>query len=784
MEITKYIKRQDSGLKLTPGNSGESSLNLSNEILYLLCPESLSPGAEKSITFKLFKDDFIKAICFIISRLPLYKSSSNSSVKVEYDYAFFKELQDNVESFFGSNNEAEYTCTLLHKTDGRNYLKGLKVGGFSIRNYLVENLSALVFENSEGNLTIRLLSNISEENEPTLIKQEDQLILSETTMTQFVFNCVSYFSEKKDLWCRVDNYVSDANNINEGDSIKISKEGDFSLVGMFKCTSEDNLINFNTPRRRWFSEPFTVIGKTVFLSTEWYPGMRDNGGAYSLMLPEFAKFISICFGEEYQCINNNGTWELWYKPSLHVQSQSFNPRDWNNAPSQIIYYGAPGTGKSHTIKNREDSGLRCIRTTFHPDTDYSTFVGCYKPHRNKETGDLTYEFVEQAFLETYILAWENPQEEIALVIEEINRGNCAQIFGDIFQLLDRDKDGWSTYPIKADTDICERLTDIAIPGYSETMSARYGKDKEGYGFMALPPNMSILATMNTSDQSLFPIDSAFKRRWDWQYMPIANGGNNWKIVIGTNKFDWWRFVEKINAQIGATTSSEDKKLGYFFCKAIDGRIDAKTFVGKVVFYLWNDVFKDYEFEGPLFEDTDGEKLTFDKFYKVEAGQTIVETSKVLAFLRKLDATINPTVHMEEKGTDVENENGESSNTTGYVAAKFSLNGGSPLSMTQIAKQVVSDYAAQHPTENGEQIRDAFNTACSHIVVETEDDYKARLEKAEKTHGGQELVLESGEKIYTSNQWEWKSADSNFARFMTVVNENGWGEIVEIKDNNE
>ena len=390
---------------------------------------------------------------------------------------------------------------------------------------------------------------------------------------------------------------------------------------------------------------------------------KARKNVYSASVTNYKNFIDFLETEDAIKLYGNSTL------SIDIDNQTLSTNDISPisfsrfSPSQTIFYGAPGTGKSHTIKEKEDRGLHCIRTTFHPDTDYSTFVGCYKPHRNKETGDLSYEFVEQAFLEAYKLAWKNPQEEIALVIEEINRGNCAQIFGDIFQLLDRDEDGWSTYPIKADTDICERLAEIAIPGYSETMSARYGKDKEGYGFMALPPNMSILATMNTSDQSLFPIDSAFKRRWDWQYMPIANGGKNWKIVIGTTKFDWWQFIKKINAQIGATTSSEDKKLGYYFCKANDGKIDAKIFVGKVLFYLWNDVFKDYEFEGPLFEDSDGEKLTFDKFYKEEAGQTVVETSKVLAFLRKLDGTINPAVRMEEKGTDASQENGEASDTS-------------------------------------------------------------------------------------------------------------------------
>lgn len=338
------------------------------------------------------------------------------------------------------------------------------------------------------------------------------------------------------------------------------------------------------------------------------------------------------------------------------------------SPRQIIYYGAPGTGKSHTIKKEEDAGLTtCIRTTFHPDSDYSTFVGCYKPHKCRETETLTYEFVPQAFLEAYTQAWQNPQKEIALVIEEINRGNCAQIFGDIFQLLDRDKDGWSTYPIKADTDIAEYLDQMEIAGYSETMVKKYGESKAGYGYMALPPNMSLLATMNTSDQSLFPIDSAFKRRWDWKYVKIKNGkdklGNqlNWKIVIkdeadnvvkvGENEeISWWTFIEKINTIIASMTSSADKQLGYFFCKPTDKAeetdeepsiITADTLVGKVIFYLWNDVFKDYGFEDAyLFsylekvEGKDVEKdLTFADFYDEEGEH--VNTRRLADFLGKV-----------------------------------------------------------------------------------------------------------------------------------------------------
>lgn len=206
-----------------------------------------------------------------------------------------------------------------------------------------------------------------------------------------------------------------------------------------------------------------------------------------------------------------------------------------------------------------------------------------------------------------------------LVIEEINRGNCAQIFGDLFQLLDRTKNGFSEYPIETDEDISkyikEELKELAfnqeiidyinqqfVDGdmnpltYDIDDNRVYALDAILNGkILVLPANLYIWATMNTSDQSLFPIDSAFKRRWDWEYMPIYDAGKNWKIKVGETTYDWWKFIDAINDQINITTSSEDKKLGYFFCKPCEGdNILATKFVNKVIFYLWNDVFKDYE----------------------------------------------------------------------------------------------------------------------------------------------------------------------------------------------
>ena len=358
----------------------------------------------------------------------------------------------------------------------------------------------------------------------------------------------------------------------------------------------------------------------------------------------------------------------------------------SDIPLQQIFYGAPGTGKSHAI-NELTAGKDVIRTTFHPDTDYSTFVGAYKPttksvpvttvigtnavpviYNGKEMMEdkIVYEYVSQAFLQAYVAAWrkycdvqegEEPVDEF-LVIEEINRGNCAQIFGDLFQLLDRGDEGFSEYPIKADSDM-KKLLEKEFKGLEiknkEGINALFKGDKDivaqvlAGDILLLPNNLYIWATMNTSDQSLFPIDSAFKRRWDWHYVPISDAGKKWMIEVNGAQYDWWKFLEAINNKVYHATYSEDKKLGYFFCKANDGVISADKFVSKVIFYLWNDVFKDSEFEGETFKDENGEKLSFDKFYSVENNQVKVNGTKIVKFLSNLN--LEPDSEADEDNSE-------------------------------------------------------------------------------------------------------------------------------------
>ena len=396
-------------------------------------------------------------------------------------------------------------------------------------------------------------------------------------------------------------------------------------------------------------------------------------------------------------------------PVIAFDKREFLLADLKTSSRQLITYGAPGTGKSHKTKEETDKWKdNVFRTTFHPDSDYSTFVGAYKPSMSdnagivevyvssgsskalKETREvkkgISYEFIPQAFIKAYVLAWRkmndapngedgkpNP-DPVFLVIEEINRGNCAQIFGDIFQLLDRNDAGYSEYPIDADEDLKKFLVRPYSSDHmgglgglgADVIATKYGIDRDEVEkilagkHLMLPPNLLIRATMNTSDQSLFPIDSAFKRRWDWEYVPITEGkdkdGNplGWKIAFDVPKkveggpdttepfeYEWWEFVQRVNEVIGDTTHSEDKKLGYFFVKPEEKDVGGvkkkvisdKRFLEKVVFYLWNDVFKDYGLDKIFTKD--GKPVAFHQFFDRMTGAINVELIK--EFIEKLPA---------------------------------------------------------------------------------------------------------------------------------------------------
>ena len=501
---------------------------------------------------------------------------------------------------------------------------------------------------------------------------------------------------------------------------------------------------------------------------------------------------------------------------------------------QQIYYGAPGTGKSKTIKDLT-FGESVIRTTFHPDSDYASFVGTYKPITeevdlrdcygkkviDEETNEvvkeerIAYKFIPQAFLEAYVKAWkklgskksgksdksynrihpallDTPEiftknkasKKQFLIIEEINRGNCAQIFGDLFQLLDRNEYGFSDYPIVADKDM-QKYLEKEFAGWEITnkdeINRLYGEANMVNLIMkgerlVLPSNLYIWATMNTSDQSLFPIDSAFKRRWDWKYVSISEGRDkatnaplNWYINTGDKQYDWWSFISKVNELIGSLTNSEDKKLGYFFCKAKDGEIDADLFVSKVIFYLWNDVFKDYGFDDKDFQDEEGKILSFDRFYEDKNGKTNVDIAIVKQFLANLGVEEYYSDEREdsedsedsyEKESDFELNNNNNSNSTSYDYTKYRVNGSSELLGKGKMALAVMEYLVNDKKETYSEILSdisrIINSKTDRIVIKVEDyplwKEKYKNDKGKRWYDDYPLTTIDNVKFYFTTQW--------------------------------
>mgnify|MGYP002619200960 CR=1 FL=1 len=487
---------------------------------------------------------------------------------------------------------------------------------------------------------------------------------------------------------------------------------------------------------------------------------------------------------------------------------------------QQIYYGAPGTGKSKAIKDLT-FGEDIIRTTFHPDSDYASFVGTYKPITeevdlrdcngekviDEETGKvvkeerIAYKFIPQAFLEAYVEAWKKlgSGKKQYLIIEEINRGNCAQIFGDLFQLLDRNEYGFSDYPIVTDKDM-QKYLEKEFEGWEITnkdkINQLYGEANMVNLIMkgerlVLPSNLYIWATMNTSDQSLFPIDSAFKRRWDWKYVPIREGRDketnaplNWYINTGDKQYDWWSFVSQVNKLIGSLTNSEDKKLGYFFCKAKDGEIDADLFVSKVIFYLWNDVFKDYGFDDKDFQDEEGKILSFDRFYQDVNGVTIVNVANIELFLENLGVDEFISDEGEEyinANEDEENEDSSNPNISSpsLKREKYSINNSGAYGKCAVPYEAIKLYSSSHPTLPASTIIKIWSSLnIKHIphLIESEQDFERRGQntKDAKFRDKAKKLTINDETVYISNQFN----PGRIKEFIQKVNAQDWGINIE------
>lgn len=826
-KFIKQIHGQDAYYKLSAKNSGETSLNLSNELLLFVAPD-LEKGKEKTISFVLNREDYLSALGYIFNVSPLYISSSTSSARVDGDPNHFIKDFQSVCAFFGNEDRKTYTVNMIYREDGRIYLNSLedKNSKFNIRHFLIEDNSSLVFEKEGDAIVVSLNSG----NPSYLVREKSVNAFAKEVCFYFLrydgfSKFIPFFSNSQAGYIQIEN-------------------NDIKLQRFFSSNTSEPLKG-----KKWFDDIIEIGRNQYLLCKEWTERINTNNVP---SLEMFESIIKNIYDNRFTFVKEDGYFILKDLQANIVNIESDKSKKsliCFNLPLQQIFYGAPGTGKSHTI-NEKTEGESVIRTTFHPDSDYSTFVGAYKPtmtnvrksviigQDEKEVNPLansseneeriTYRFVKQAFLKAYIRAWnkfvnssmnsvnkpisfstkwgeytvssinetnigvnkteiiekqavqnswssawkgsgfdpnkitnnsiakaickwivdntenatidsfgdgwnkffdsaknvineykafsqsytfvvtngnvfvtapQHPNKETIreafdreeinsestaaglarrlkeiypnvdfdevwnnvskltvyensfipqyLVIEEINRGNCAQIFGDLFQLLDR-KNGFSEYPIEADDDIRKTLIEenpddgLSFHGLKFTQEQKEFINSNFKGqniadkiingnVLVLPPNLFVWATMNTSDQSLFPMDSAFKRRWEWVYVPIeqpeiGKDARKWKIKADDHWCYWWEFLQAINQKIEDVVNSEDKQLGYFFTKPTDGEfIDANTFVNKVIFYLWNDVFKDEECDCFVYKKSgddwdvddiilnDNTKLTFRKF---------------------------------------------------------------------------------------------------------------------------------------------------------------------------
>jgi 5-methylcytosine-specific restriction endonuclease McrBC GTP-binding regulatory subunit McrB len=308
-------------------------------------------------------------------------------------------------------------------------------------------------------------------------------------------------------------------------------------------------------------------------------------------------------------------------------------------PRQVVFFGSPGTGKSYYVKNTllpeklgiDSGGENCIRTVFHPEYSYGDFMGKLMPL--SRGGDVEYNYYDGHFLKALARAYKNIMEadegetpdHVALVIDEINRGNSAAIFGTVFQLLDREshKDGevpkwWSEYPISVSNMEFEKLLrEVGFeidPNYDQNGNLRFTTYKWGdrsrrdekinelleplhirRNQIRIPSNLSLIATMNTSDNSIYHMDTAFKRRWNWQYFDNHSNQPRKEGIAFKSQQRWKEFVNCLNAFIRRNhrhvRKVEDKQIGHYFVTGGEnGAIEKMQVQNKVMFFLWDSVF--------------------------------------------------------------------------------------------------------------------------------------------------------------------------------------------------
>lgn len=545
------------------------------------------------------------------------KSKIKTKINDDKDFAFFELFLTNYDWWFGSKTIDRgdfFVSAVLNLSKvvnvSHSYLADLAYY-FSKE----ESLKDLISKDYEN------LINLNNSNKKEILLEDKKLRIILNNTFKYI---LKFFGEEKVL----NGYEIKDAKIEDRTYVGVTLPSYFGfevVVGMFNEVQNNETLK-SSGTLRFINDEISVIKNPHSYFTSQWNESNERG----LNLVNFNKLLNDVSDKSLEIIKENGIFKLIQKTNLNSVSPLKETK-------QIIYFGAPGTGKSFKVDNeiKNLSPIFYERITFHPEYDHHSFVGGYKP-KSDSNGSIKYEFVPQAFTNIYKRAWNDENNQYYLVIEEINRGNCAEIFGDIFQLLDRNSD----YTVSPTTELKEYLEKVLT-----------NKDGITNG-LKLPTNLTIYATMNTSDQSLFPMDSAFKRRWDWEYIPInyneVNEDDNlndsflYKVFIDNDKkqfFSWIDFIKNVNTLIENNDNlGMDKCIGNYFIKSENKEIMLNEFINKVIFYLWNDVFKDEDSTKSIFD----KGVTFEKFFPIKENG-LIQLEKIL---KNINIDILPKVSNE------------------------------------------------------------------------------------------------------------------------------------------
>ncbi|WP_313044470.1 AAA family ATPase [Acinetobacter sp.] len=453
-------------------------------------------------------------------------------------------------------------------------------------------------------------------NEEKNLEKNFNQIFESTVCKEFAYKVFQYLIEYDQLKNIEDLILKNEGRSQNTDYQYLSiKDKSFSLKSIFllsKRILEEKELGKETGKLRYFYKPLFYKGENYYFNTEW-----SKTGNTDLDITDLKKLLDIYYPEfQIEEIENR----FIFKSSEITQMSGTN----------TIIYGAPGAGKSASVSRRV--GKNYVRTVFHPETQYSDFIGCLKPHKDS-SGSITYSFRKGPFIQILEKALLNKEIHYFLVIEELNRANTAAVFGEIFQLLDRDDEGKSEYPILIqDEDLYDALT-VTLGSSHEFIAKRQ---------LMIPSNLSIIATMNSSDQAVFPLDTAFKRRWIFEYLPIdftncATGEVPIHHAVLPN-VEWKTLAQTINTVLVQLKVVEDKLIGPWFIKdsdLVEGQAE-QTFIGKICSYLWDDALKyknkdeifrsDIHGYGELYQRYSDQKPIFsDKFMEILQTKQDVDT---------------------------------------------------------------------------------------------------------------------------------------------------------------